>query len=72
VGLQPYPPGIPILLPGEDAGPADGPFLSYLRMLTEWDAAFPGFEHEIEGTVHDGGAPPGHAGPQYAAYCVRG
>ena len=68
VGLQPYPPGIPILLPGEDAGPADGPFLSYLRMLTEWDAAFPGFEHEIEGAVH-GGA--GHADGQYAAYCVR-
>jgi arginine decarboxylase len=69
VGLQPYPPGIPILLPGEDVGPADGPFLSYLRMLTEWDAAFPGFEHEIEGAVHAG---PGHADGQYAAYCVRG
>jgi arginine decarboxylase len=77
VGLQPYPPGIPILLPGEDAGPADGPFLSYLRMLTEWDAAFPGFEHEIEGAVHGyevAGAvvgEAGHAGGQYAAYCVR-
>jgi arginine decarboxylase len=68
VGLQPYPPGIPILLPGEDAGPADGPFLSYLRMLTEWDAAFPGFEHEVEGAVHAGA---GHAAGQYAAYCVR-
>lgn len=68
VGLQPYPPGIPILLPGEDAGPADGPFLSYLRMLTEWDAAFPGFEHEIEGAVH---ARAGQADGQYAAYCVR-
>jgi arginine decarboxylase len=77
VGLQPYPPGIPILLPGEDAGPADGPFLSYLRMLTEWDAAFPGFEHEIEGAVHGyevAGAvvgEAGHVGGQYAAYCVR-
>jgi arginine decarboxylase len=76
VGLQPYPPGIPILLPGEDAGPADGPFLSYLRMLTEWDAAFPGFEHEIEGAVHGyevAGAVVGEAGHvagQYAAYCV--
>jgi arginine decarboxylase len=62
VGLQPYPPGIPILLPGEDAGPADGPFLSYLRMLEAWDAAFPGFEHEVEGTQHVGGS--------YAAYCI--
>ncbi len=63
VGLQPYPPGIPILLPGEDAGPADGPFLSYLRMLQEWDAAFPGFEHDVEGSEQlDNGA--------YAAYCL--
>jgi len=68
VGLQPYPPGIPILLPGEDAGPAEGPFLSYLRMLQQWDAAFPGFEHEVEGAVHAGA---GQGGGQYAAYCVR-
>jgi arginine decarboxylase len=62
VGIQPYPPGIPILLPGEDAGPADGPFLSYLRLLQAWDAAFPGFEHEVEGAQHTDG--------EYAAYCV--
>jgi arginine decarboxylase len=64
VGLQPYPPGIPILVPGEDAGRSDGPFLSYLRMLTEWDAAFPGFEHEVEGATRE------HPGGEYAAYCV--
>jgi arginine decarboxylase len=63
VGIQPYPPGIPILLPGENAGPKDGPFLSYLRMLQSWDAVFPGFEHEIEGAQHLHGT--------YAAYCVR-
>jgi arginine decarboxylase len=62
VGVQPYPPGIPILLPGEDAGGAAGPFLSYLRLLQAWDAAFPGFEHEVEGAEHVGG--------EYAAYCV--
>jgi arginine decarboxylase len=63
VGLQPYPPGIPILLPGEDAGPADGPFLNFLRMLATWDNAFPGFEREIEGTQRVDG--------KYAAYCTR-
>ncbi len=63
VGLQPYPPGIPILVPGEDAGAADGPFLSYLRMLQAWDAAFPGFGHDVEGAQRVAG--------QYAAYCVR-
>jgi arginine decarboxylase len=64
VGLQPYPPGIPILLPGEDAGTADGPFLSYLRMLETWDSAFPGFEHDVEGAERVDG--------KYAAYCTRG
>jgi arginine decarboxylase len=63
VGIQPYPPGIPILVPGEDAGTKDGPFLSYLLMLQSWDAVFPGFEHEVEGAEHLGG--------RYAAYCVR-
>ncbi|HEX4829788.1 MAG TPA: Orn/Lys/Arg decarboxylase N-terminal domain-containing protein [Trebonia sp.] len=62
VGIQPYPPGIPILLPGEDAGPADGPFLSYLRLLQGWDEEFPGFEHEVEGAEHLP-APPGAPGP---------
>jgi arginine decarboxylase len=69
VGIQPYPPGIPILLPGEDAGPQDGPFLSYLRLLQAWDASFPGFEHEIEGTERGHG---GHVDGEYAAYCVAG
>jgi arginine decarboxylase len=68
VGIQPYPPGIPILLPGEDAGPTDGPFLSYLRLLQAWDTAFPGFEHEIEGAQHLTAGPGAVA--QYAAYCV--
>ncbi len=26
-GVVPYPPGIPLLMPGENAGPADGPLL---------------------------------------------
>jgi arginine decarboxylase len=68
VGIQPYPPGIPILLPGEDAGPAAGPFLAYLRLLQAWGAAFPGFEHEIEGAQHLTAGPGAVA--QYAAYCV--
>jgi arginine decarboxylase len=63
VGLEPYPPGIPILLPGEDAGPDDGPFLSYLRTLQAWDSAFPGFEHDVEGAERVDG--------KYAAYCTR-
>ena len=41
--VVPYPPGIPMLMPGEATGPADGPYLSYLRALSAWDRRFPGF-----------------------------
>jgi arginine/lysine/ornithine decarboxylase len=47
--LVPYPPGIPMLMPGESTGPADGPCLSYLRALWSWDQRFPGFGHDTHG-----------------------
>jgi len=46
----PYPPGIPMLLSGENFGDANSPQISYLRSLQSWDHHFPGFEHETEGT----------------------
>jgi arginine decarboxylase len=49
--VVPYPPGIPMLMPGESAGPANGPYLSYLRALQQWDARFPGFGHDTHGGV---------------------
>jgi arginine decarboxylase len=53
--VVPYPPGIPMLMPGESAGPADGPYLSYLRALRDWDARFPGFGHDTHGIeIKDG------------------
>jgi len=55
VGVVPYPPGIPLLMPGENAGPADGPFIGYLRALEEFDRLFPGFEHDLHGVDHVGG-----------------
>src|SRR5262249_14351034 len=33
--VVPYPPGIPMLMPGENTGPDDGPYLSYLRALEQ-------------------------------------
>lgn len=51
VGVIPYPPGIPIIMPGESFGPANGPWLSYIRSLQQWGKTFPGFEKEVEGTV---------------------
>jgi arginine decarboxylase len=47
--VVPYPPGIPMLMPGEMTGPADGPYLSYLRALWAWDKRFPGFGHDTHG-----------------------
>src|SRR5882672_2952508 len=50
VGVIPYPPGIPIVMPGESLGPDDGPWITYLRTLQEWSHKFPGFAKEVEGT----------------------
>lgn len=54
-GVVPYPPGIPLLMPGENAGPADGPILGYLKALQSFDHKFPGFGHDTHGVeVIDG------------------
>ena len=54
-GIVPYPPGIPLLMPGERFGRADEPQLRYLLMLEAFDRRFPGFGHETHGVeVVDG------------------
>ncbi len=53
--VVPYPPGIPMLMPGESTGPDDGPYLSYLRALQGWDARFPGFGHDTHGVENRDG-----------------
>ncbi|WP_176013751.1 arginine decarboxylase [Victivallis sp. Marseille-Q1083] len=53
--IIPYPPGIPMLMSGENFGGADSPQIGYLKSLEDWDHSFPGFEHVTEGTeVIDG------------------
>ncbi len=49
--LVPYPPGIPMLMPGERIPKDDKGIIGYLEALQEFDKKFPGFEHEIQG-VH--------------------
>lgn len=51
----PYPPGIPMLMSGENFGDKDSPQIAYLKALSIWDKKFPGFEHETEGTVVENG-----------------
>jgi arginine decarboxylase len=53
--VVPYPPGIPMLMPGETTGAADGPYLSYLRALSAWDRRFPGFGHDTHGVENRDG-----------------
>jgi arginine/lysine/ornithine decarboxylase len=61
--VVPYPPGIPMLMPGEATGPMDGPYLSYLRALSSWDRRFPGFGHDTHGVENRDGT--------YYVQCLR-
>lgn len=55
VSVTPYPPGIPVLMPGECAGtgPDDAAVLEYLLALGEFDRRWPGFEHDVHGVEWD-------------------
>ena len=63
-GVVPYPPGIPLLMPGENAGPADGPLLGYLKALQAFDRKFPGFAHDTHGVEVD-------ADGNYTIMCIK-
>jgi arginine decarboxylase len=51
--IVPYPPGIPVLMPGERLQKGQGPIVKYLLSLQEFGKAFPGFEHEVHGIHSD-------------------
>jgi arginine/lysine/ornithine decarboxylase len=61
--VVPYPPGIPMLMPGESTGANDGPYLGYLRALAAWDKRFPGFGHDTHGVENRDGV--------YHVQCLR-
>jgi arginine decarboxylase len=48
--LTPYPPGIPLLIPGERFNTT---IVRYLQFAREFNSAFPGFETEIHGLVDE-------------------
>jgi arginine/lysine/ornithine decarboxylase len=62
-GIVPYPPGIPLLMPGEAVGGSDGPVLGYLSALEAFDRQFPGFVHDIHGVEVTNG--------RYHALCLK-
>jgi arginine decarboxylase len=53
VMLVPYPPGIPVRMPGERLGAADSPTIQLILALQEFGKRFPGFEREVHGIEVD-------------------
>ena len=49
--LTPYPPGIPLLIPGERF---NATIVRYLKFARDFNEKFPGFETDIHGLVKDG------------------
>ncbi|MBX3643487.1 MAG: arginine/lysine/ornithine decarboxylase [Rubrivivax sp.] len=64
--LTPYPPGIPLLIPGERF---NRKIVDFLRFTRQFNAAFPGFDTDVHGLVEEE-APDG-AGRRYFVDCVR-
>ena len=48
--LTPYPPGIPLLIPGERFNKT---IVQYLQFAREFNKLFPGFETDIHGLVEE-------------------
>ena len=54
--VVPYPPGIPMMMPGENAGAGRRTASSATcKALRDWDRRFPGFGHETHGVEMEGG-----------------
>ncbi len=62
--LTPYPPGIPLLIPGERF---NGTIVRYLKFAREFNEKFPGFETDIHGLVKDAS----NGSVRYYVDCVR-
>ena len=62
-GIFPYPPGIPVLAPGERTGKQNGAILKYLKSMQDFDKQLPGFEHDTHGVESIKG--------EYMMYCIK-
>ena len=62
--LTPYPPGIPLLIPGERF---NRKIVDYLQFTRAFNAAFPGFDTDVHGLVDD----EGEGLRRYCVDCVR-
>jgi len=67
VMLVPYPPGIPLIMPGERITQATKSIQEYLIYARELDRKFPGFETDIHGLRFESTA----AGKRYLVDCIK-
>nr|MCU0923292.1 aminotransferase class I/II-fold pyridoxal phosphate-dependent enzyme [Burkholderiaceae bacterium] len=63
--LTPYPPGIPLLIPGERF---NRKIVDFLRFTRQFNSAFPGFDTDVHGLVDEEGA---DGQRRYYVDCVR-
>jgi arginine decarboxylase len=66
VMLVPYPPGIPVIMPGERLTRATKSIQDYMLYAREFDTKFPGFETDIHGLRFE----PAAGGRRYLVDCV--
>ena len=67
VMLVPYPPGIPLIMPGERFTRETNAIVRYLHFARDYDRMFPGFESDIHGLT----VQPGPDGKRYLVDCVK-
>jgi arginine decarboxylase len=53
VQVVPYPPGIPLMMPGEKAGADKRTIIDYLLAMEKFDNRFPGFGHHNHGVENE-------------------
>ena len=66
VMLVPYPPGIPVIMPGERITPETKSIHDYVLEARVFDSRFPGFETDIHGLRFE----PGPNGRRYLVDCI--
>ena len=68
VQIVPYPPGIPLMMPGEKAGADKKAIVDYLLAMELFDGHFPGFEHDNHGVEIERD---NQGRPTYKVYVVK-
>ncbi|MGY4534828.1 arginine decarboxylase [Pseudomonas sp. TE3786] len=67
VMLVPYPPGIPLIMPGERFTEATRSIIDYLAFARTFDRSFPGFDTDVHGLQHQD-SPQGRC---YTVDCIK-